>query len=272
MDLTKYPGTAQLDQEELMSLWWYQPYTFSNDLVSGLAPQFFMKGLDTSIYRRSDHPKRFNKLQDISNRNAHMYQDWGQALCDLSKIDVRQASVFEMACNSGYFLYWLKQQGARHCVGIDQADLGRQQEILNGVTGIDDIDFREGRWSSDAHAIQGLSEGEEFDLTICTGFAQHISDPLHLIKEMSKVTKRAMLFQSLVGYFTMGMKIRYVPADHHEKWGDTFPNSFDTRMGRKLFWWSLKECGFKEIIQLPYSKKWLPSSWYRVFSTVVAIK
>ena len=36
-----------------------------------------------------------------------MYEDWLQALCDLSHVDLKQASVFELACNSGYLLFSL---------------------------------------------------------------------------------------------------------------------------------------------------------------------
>lgn len=272
MDLTRYPLTASLDEEELLSLWWYQPYTFSEDIVSGIAPMWFMKGVDQTIFRRSDNPGQFNKFQKFSNKAGSMYEDWAQALCNLSKVNLGESSVFELACNSGYLLYLLKEQGAAHCVGIDQADLGRQRSILSTVTGVDDIDFRQGRWDSASHSINGLSENEEFDLTICTAFAQHTGDPLYIVRELSKITKKAMLFHNLVGYFTFGMRIRYVPGDHHEKWGNTFPNNLDSRISRKLLLWSLKECGFKEIIQLNYSRRWLPWSWYRLFSTIVCIK
>ena len=272
MDLRKFPASKNLDEQELLSLWWYQPYLFTDDIVSGLAPRFFIKGLDTTIISRSEFPKVFDRYWKLSNRAGRMYQDWAKALCDLSGVNLKETSVFEIACNTGYLLYWLKQQGARHCVGIDRGDLTRQRTILGDITGIHDIDFREGRWSSDSHSLSGLREDETFDLVMCTAFAQHISDPLHLIKELASRTNKALLFHNLVGYFTWGMRIRYVTKAHPPAWGDQFPNNFDTRVSRKLLLWSLKECGFKEIIQLNYSRKWLPWSWYRCFSTLVCLK
>ena len=116
-----------------------------------------------------------------------------------SGVEPKKASVFELACNTGFFLFWLKEQGIANCVGIDQADLGKQREILKNYTGIDDIDFREGRWDSESHKKDALCQDEQFDLTICTAFAQHISDPLHLIKALSERTKTAMLFILLSG-------------------------------------------------------------------------
>lgn len=272
MDLRRYPASKQLDREELLSLWWYQPYIFSDDIVSGMAPRWFIKGLDTTIISRSEFPKIFDRYWKFSSKAAQMYQDWGRALCDLSGVDLQQASALEFACNTGYMLFWLKQQGIKHCVGIDQAELDRQRAILQDVTKIDDIDFREGRWTSNTHSLNGLGEDETFDLVICSAFAQHISDPLHLIKELSRRTRKALFFHNLVGNFTWGMRMRFVTESHPEKWGDEFPNNFDTRVSRKLLNFSLRECGFKEIIQLKYSRKWLPWSWYHYFSTVVCLK
>lgn len=40
MDLRRYPASKQLDEQELLSLWWYQPYIFADDVVSGVAPGF----------------------------------------------------------------------------------------------------------------------------------------------------------------------------------------------------------------------------------------
>ena len=158
-------------------------------------------------------------------------------------------------------------------MGIDQAELQRQRSILGEITGIDDIDFREGKWSSETHSISGLHEDERFDLVMCTAFAQHISDPLHLFRELSNITGKALLLHTAVGGFNSGMGVSYIPGEHHEKWGDMFPNNFDTAVSPKLLEHSLRQCGFKEIIKLKYSWKWLPwLKYYRVLSTVVCLK
>ena len=273
MDLRTFPATQHLDQEELLSLWWYQPYVFADDIVSGVLAQNFIKSIDNSIIKRSQYPRQFKRFWDLSNRTARMYQDWGQALCDLSGVNPEGTNVFEIACNTGYLLRWFKMNGAQTCVGIDKSgDLVRQRSLLNDITGVHDIEFRDGRWSSETHSIQGLQKGETFDFVVCTAFAQHIGDPLHLIRELSKITNRALFLHTLVGHLGSGLKIKYVPAAHHENWGDTFPDNLDTVVTRKLLLWSLKECGFKEIVQLKRSNRWLPWSWYRAFATLVCLK
>ena len=77
MDLRKFPATRHLGEEELLSLWWYQPYIFSDDIVSGVLAQNFIKHIDKSIVSRSEYPKHFSRFWDLSNRTAVMLQDWG---------------------------------------------------------------------------------------------------------------------------------------------------------------------------------------------------
>ena len=84
MDLRRFPAAKTIDREELLSLWWYQPYIFADDIVSVMAPQWFMKGLETTIISRSEFPKIFNRYWKLSQRAGHMYQDWGRALRDIS--------------------------------------------------------------------------------------------------------------------------------------------------------------------------------------------
>ena len=74
MDLRNYPVPTNLDERELLSLWRYQPYIFSDDIASGLPPRFVMKGLDKTILKRSESPqKQFNKFWKLSYRSSQMY-------------------------------------------------------------------------------------------------------------------------------------------------------------------------------------------------------
>ncbi len=272
MDLRKYANAQSIGEEDIISLPWYQPYIFSDDIVSGVAPQFFMKNVDTTIINRRSHPKIFKRFLNLNTRMGLMYQDWAKSVCELTDLNIKKSDIFEIACNTGYLLFWFKEQGAQNCVGIDKQQLDTQRNILRKITGIEGVDFREGRWDSETHLLKGLDVKEQFDVVICTAFAQHISDPLHLIRELGNRTKKVLLFHNSVGYLNQGMSIRYRPVEHHQRWGDVFPNNLDTRISRKLLYWSLKECGFKEIIQLKYSRSWLPRLWYNQFATLVCIK
>ncbi len=271
MDLTKY-GRTPNSEEELLSLWWYQPFQFAENISAGVQPSWFMRGFDRSIVKREQNFRHFRKFQALSLRAARMYQDWADALIKDSGVDLSRASVFDLACNAGYFLYWLKERGAEYCVGIDQADLTRQRAILNGITRIDSIDFRKGRWNPDHHAIEGLQPDERFDLVICSAFMLHISDPLHLLAELGRRTGRALLLHTHVGWFNPGLRIKYAPAAHHQKWGDRFPNTFDTQVSRKLLLHGLKECGFRKVRELRYSRAWLPWRWYKPMTTMICVK
>lgn len=294
MDLRKY-SPSRIEEEVLLSLWWYQPYIFSDNIVSGEAPTWFMRGFNKTIIRRSDYPLYFDGFRNLSMREARMYDDWFNNLCRISGIDLRKSSVFELACNTGYFLLLAKMLGAKDCVGIDKADLHLQRSVLSEITGISDIDFRDGRWSSEMHRIDGLLPHESFDLVVVTAFAQHISDPLHLIRELSLRTRKALLIhtqvrQSLgipdfahrvVADFlnlirgrrrTSDMKITYLVAEHHNQWGNVFPNNFDTIVSKALLLHGLKECGFRQVHEVPWSRGWLPYWWYRQYVTLICLK
>ena len=296
MDLRKYSG-GRVDEKLLLSLWWYQPYIFSDDIVSGIAPTWFLPGCNKSIIKRSDCPKYFDRFWRLSNQAAQMYRNWFDVLCDTSGINLNQASLFEIACNTGYFLFLGRMRGIGYCVGIDKADLLLQRSILSDLTGIRDIDFREGRWLSESHSIEGLQSHETFDLVIATAFFQHVSDPLHLLRELSCRTRKALLLHTQIESYprilqvgarltqkayllnslmrrrqTREMKITYFAEDHHKKWGDVFPNNFDTFVSKPLLLHSLKECGFRKIVEVPWSRDWPPRWWYRQFITLVCLK
>ena len=218
---------------------------------------------ETAI-QRADHPELFERFWQVNARLARMYQDWIDVLCQRSQVPLAQASVLEVACNTGYFLFALKERGARRCVGIDQAPLERQRHILSEITGITDVDFRRARYCSESHRLEGLGEGETFDIVIALFIAQHLSDPLHFIQELSRRTRHALLFQAVTFYsFPPDLGMRFiVDVGHHQKWGDTFPNNFDTWLSRRLVRHALHSCGFRQLIPLGYRPTWMPLRWY----------
>ena len=270
MDLRKY-GRKPADPKAMMSMWWYQPFIFSNDLACGVGPSWFMKDCKEMIMSRETGGRRFNKFFAMNQRMINMYEDWAGGL--ERHVDIKGSSVFELACNTGRFLMWLKEHGAAKCVGIDKADLDPQRKVLREITGIDAIEFRKGHWSPyNGHTIAGSDASEKFDITVCTSFIEHMSDPLNLINELAKKTNKALLLNAHTGLFSRGMNVTYKPMPHHISWGDTFPYTFDTAVSRELLFYSLKQCGFKKIIEVKYRSNWLPLRWCARFTTVVCLK
>lgn len=273
MDLRPYPAAKRVNRELLRSLWWYQPYILSDDLATGIAPSWFLKQVKGSVMQESDDPRLFRRFLALSVRSARMYDDWADELLRQGGAGENgNLSCFELACNTGYFLYRMKQQGIKTCVGIDKAELDAQRRIINEITGIGSINFRDGKWDSGRHEILGLGAGEKFDFVICTGFAPHISDPLHLISALSARCGKAMLLEVATTFLNRGMSVRYWPTDHHEKWGDHFPNHFDTQVSRKLIHHALRESGFQRVVRLKHSRRWLPWRWYVRREVVIALK
>ena len=91
IDLRKFQANLNVSEDELMTLWWYQPFIFSDDIITGASPQWFMKGLDTCIARKSDLGRSFDRFWEISTRTAKMYQDWGHMLTDISGVNLSES-------------------------------------------------------------------------------------------------------------------------------------------------------------------------------------
>ncbi len=274
MDLRNCPGAGNFNKESILSLQWYQPYLFADDLASGIAGSWFIKGFDKTVICKADYPDKFSRFWRLNNRLAMMYQNWIDALCENLSIDLAQASVLDVGCNTGYFLYSLRQRGAHYCLGIDQADLDCQRSILSDITTIKDIEFRKAKYSSETHMLECLSHSESFDIVIAVFIAQHLSDPLYFIRELARRTKRVLLFENVTCLSLINENIvKYRPNTvHHSKWGSEFPNNFDTWMSRGLVLHSLKECGFKTIVPLKYKRSWMPLRWYWRHMTVLCIR
>ena len=265
MDLRKYNQniSSLISEKELLSLWWYQPFIFSESIISGAAPSAFMKGMKKTIVERNIDKDVFTRFQHFSNCMISTYEDWLRALIQEINFNgqhLHATSVFELACNTGYFLMRLREEGgAGKYVGIDKADLSVQRSLLKKITGINDIEYRPGKWLADSHLIEGLSSDEQYDVVICNSFIEHISNPLNLINELAKRTRRIMLLNVSVGYFQHGFQIKYKHMPHHDKWGDQFPYFFDTRISRKLLLYSLEKCGFKKVAEVKNFR--LPLRW-----------
>jgi len=274
MDLRTYPGVGKFDRDVVLSLWWYQPYFFADDLVSGIAGSWFIKGLNKTVIQKADHPRDFERFWRTNERLAAMYQDWINTLCEHAPIDITQASVLDVGCNTGYFLFSLRQRGARCCLGIDQSEFDCQRSILADITNVRDIEFRRAKYSSVTHTLESLGPSDSFDIVIAVFVAQHLSDPLHFIRELSRRTRKILLFDTVtISGFLNSMAIKYIPYTlHHEKWGEEFPNNFDTWVSRGLVLHSLKECGFTRIVRIGYRRSWLPRRWYWRHMPVVCVR
>ncbi|MHB8110096.1 MAG: hypothetical protein ACYDHW_08695, partial [Syntrophorhabdaceae bacterium] len=75
MDLRKF-GVNNDIKNDLMQHWWYQPYIFDDDIISGIAPTWFNKKISGTIFKRTDESKYFKTCWDLNNRAIHMYEDW----------------------------------------------------------------------------------------------------------------------------------------------------------------------------------------------------
>lgn len=101
-------------------------------------------------------------------------------------------SVLDVGCNAGFYAFEMKRRGAERVVGVDHdEDYLAQARFASEVLGLD-VEFRQ----LDVFGLDTLEE--RFDLVLFLGVLYHLRHPLLGLEKVRAVTRRAMLFQTLL--------------------------------------------------------------------------
>jgi len=285
MNLKKYnPSPMQI--RSLIGDGCYQPFTFTDKFISGIAYSWITGELIIAMDKANDIAYQWQApnlpLKEINNyiteknwelfvecniRLQNMYDSWIDYT--LKAVDYPlDYSVIDTASNAGYFLYKFKEKGAGKCIGYDLLDFSEVFNTLNHLTGFD-VEFFNKSYNMNNHTIADCPSA---DIVISSAIMCHLSDPLNYLTFLGSITKKALLlFTSVDDTDTYqiiydGAKVFYPDA--------RFPNCFDanTHISKGVLMFGLKELGFSEIIELPYSDSWIPWENYKKFKTIVALK
>jgi SAM-dependent methyltransferase len=204
---------------------------------------------------------------DCNKRLSTMYDSWIDYTLSVLSF-TSDYSVIDTAANAGYFLYRFKEKGAGKCIGYDKSDFSDVYSTLNQITG-HNVEFYNKPYDMVTHKI---SDALSADIVISSAIMCHLSDPLNYLSFLGSITKKALLFFSTVDQ-TDTYQITFDGVKHY--YPDVpFPNCFDvnTRISKGLLMFGLKELGFKEILEIPYSNAWIPFENYKNYKTIIAIK
>jgi hypothetical protein len=285
MDLRKYNLT--FDQiQPLIGQGCYQPYIFSDNFMSGVCYSWVTGELIQAMDRSNDiayqwqaptaplkqinhyiTKQNWELFVDCNKRLRAMYDSWIDHT--LSTLEYpSNYSVIDTAANAGYFLYRFKEKGAGKCIGYDLLDLSDVYSTLNKITGFN-VEFFNKSYDMITHKIP---DSPSADIVISSAIMCHLSDPLHYLAFLGSITTKALLFFSTVDD-TDTYQIIYNGAKKYYP-DIPFPNCFDanTRISKGLLLFGLKELGFKEVIEIPYSNSWIPFENYKNFKTIIAIR
>lgn len=191
-----------------------------------------------------------------NNFHQSMFDDFINSAISLSD---EPMDVIDVGCNDGSMLLKALEAGCTKAVGYDLEPNHKPIfDLWKDVTGYD-IEFVHRSYDSIRHTMDNVTPA---DFVIANAILCHVSDPLHFIKFLSSITNKVLLISCGVED-KEGFTINFHGKPKH--YGSSeFPDVFThhTTITKELFFYSLRQCGFKDIYEIPHSNSYPPASWY----------
>lgn len=262
MDLRKFDLTPSQVERAARHLN-YQPFVITDDVQTGVAYSWLhhaeggRRVYDRREFvfdRRLETPEVWSKAVDANRRLATMYDEF------LDEIAARHpgASLADMACNNGYFVFGAALRGMKPVSGFDHGDYAETFKLLTEITGVE-ATFRQSHYNSWTHRVDDF---DVHDVVVVSQIMQHIPDPLYFLSFVASRARKALLLFTGMGN-TDALQVYYQKPNRF--YPDTkFPVNFDNDVGlsRGLLYTSLDQLGFDEIKEIEWKDSWLPKSWF----------
>jgi SAM-dependent methyltransferase len=244
MDLRRY--NLSVDQiERAIKVLNYQPFIISNDIQTGIAYSWVCSGNPLAtpqlIFRKSDCA--WDDAAAENQRLRVLYDGFIEQIAERFP----GGSLFDVACNNGYFPVRAEMMGMRGCVA---SDLGRHYKysirFLNAVIGTG-VKFIHAPYHPKFRSIMTL---RKFDVVVASAILCHIASPLDFLAAISRVARHAVFFWGHMD--TSSEMAVFFNRPYAGFASGRFPNAFNegTRISRPLFDFAMQSLGFREIVQL----------------------
>lgn len=253
MDLRGY--NLSLKQIELAScVLDYQPFIISDDVQTGVAYSWLHSDdprvSPPLVFRRPEWLSHWDKITAANDRLRRMYDDFVDEIVDR----YRGGSLFDVACNNGYFPIRAASRGMRDCVGSDLgAHHSKSITFLNQVLGTS---------ARFVHAPYDLVSGkvpisDRFDVVVASAIMCHVPNPLHFLAALGAVAREAIFFWGQM-LETEELVTAYQPPHPNLSDQQRFPYCFNdnTRVSKGLFREAARQMGFREVIFLEPRSHW----------------
>jgi SAM-dependent methyltransferase len=245
MDLRPYKLTPR-QVEEAARLLNYQPFIISDDIQTGVAYSWLHvadpRVTPPMLFRRGD--ASWNQAASANAALRALYDGFIEQIAQRFP----SCSLFDVACNNGYFPVKAELLGMRGCVGSDLNNgCSDTISLLNRIVGTR-VRFVHAPYRPIRRRI---GTWRKFDVVVASAILCHLPNPLDFLAALSRVARRAIFFWGDVAT-TEDMAIFYQKP--HPALGDPmpFPYGFNDRtmFSRSLFDYAMRELGFREIIEL----------------------
>ncbi len=126
----------------------------------------------------------FRKVSNYRSRNPIKRRVFENYLKNMTELTLGAESIIDIGCGEGVFLYLADKFKEREkLVGVDLSS-----ESLDVARQIVNANF----YLVDAHDLSAF-KNSEFDLSMCLSLFEHIDGHEHIVKEMLRISKRAVI-------------------------------------------------------------------------------
>jgi hypothetical protein len=224
----------------------YQPFFISDDLQTGVAYSWlYSEDARTQpplVFHHEHWNSQWDKITSANARLRQMYDDFIEELASRFP----GGSLFDVACNNGYFPVRAATRGMRGCAGSDrETGFGESIQFLNDAFG---TNARFILAPYDPTLGRGADAVPQFDVVVATAILCHIPDPLNFLAYLGAIAKEAIFFWGQM-LDTDELAISYQPPHEELSTFHTFPYCFNdnTRISKGLFRESARLMGFREV-------------------------
>lgn len=253
----------------------YQPFQFSDDLMTGAGYEFakiaegaglvyakeIPDGIDPNneaVQRHLIDPCILPEFKDFNRRLDVLYQ----SMIDLTLQHVgkpEDLTFADVGCCSGYFPLVFSQRGAKEAVGFDREDYSRTFNLLNDILGTN-ADFQNKPYRGDIGEIENAGI---FDVVCSIAVLVHLSDPLSHLAFLGRSARKAILVWTWTSEDQEeDMTISYKSINRYYE-HQQFPFCFDVmQISPTLLRRSLELMGFTEIYELENCPDGMPGYWF----------
>lgn len=223
----------------------YQPFIISDEIQTGVAYSWLYSSdprvAPTFVFRREESNDHWDKITAANGQLRQMYDDF------VDEIVARypNGSLFDVACNNGYFPVRASSRGMGDCVG---SDLGPQHE--NSINFLNDVLGTKARFVHRPYdpTLGRMDDTERFDVVIASAIMCHLPDPLNFLAYLGSIAKEAIFFWGQI-LDTEELLVAY--SAPHANLSDPRPFPFcfndNTRISKGMFREAAHLMGFREV-------------------------